>query len=272
MIILTGDIHHSSLKTGNQKACDITEIQVAQKFLHLISEANVKVTFFITGKAFAEEWNDLKSICENPLVSVQGHTYYCFTPELMHRIWKKLTGNYNGPYWYQQLDVKKTIEIIREKTGQQITCWRNHMYMHGPNTDRILADAGIKICSDGVNKNALKPTKGWKGLYNFPINVIPDHEHLYHAERTQEWVEKWIRRYNWSDDFGNQSYPIEEWTDILLEQLKLHESKGVTSNMIIHPITMYLCDRFHSFKRILDYLASRQTIHLIDVPCERENS
>lgn len=262
MIVLTGDIHHSSLKTGNQKACDISEIQVALKYLNLLSEANVKVTFFITGKSFSEEWDDLKLICENPLVSVQGHNYYCFQPEFLHRVWNKINGSYNGPEWFQRYDVNKTISIIEDKTGKKIDCWRNHMYMHGPYTDKVLAEAGIKICSDGVNRNAIKPVKSLYELYHFPINIIPDHEHLYHAERTPRWVKNWLKRYHWSDDFGSHSYFIDEWTEIVLDQLKHHEKEGIMSNMIIHPITMYLCDGFRCFRKILDYIASRQSIHM----------
>ena len=32
--------------------------------------------------------------------------------------------------------------------------------------------------------------------------------------------------------------------------------------MIIHPITMYLCDRFRAFEKILDYVSSRETVHM----------
>lgn len=265
MICLTGDIHHSSLGTGNQKVCDISEIQVAQRYLKLLEEANVKVTFFVTGKAFAEEWKDLRPICEHSLVSVQGHTYYCFKPELWHRFWKKAAGSYNGPAWYQRFDVKKTIDIIRQKTGKYITCWRNHMYMHGPYTDQILADNGIRICSDEVRVPTSNPYRAPNGLLHVPINIIPDHEHLFHAERTPEWVDWWIRRYHWKDAFGSQSYNIEEWTEIVLEGLRENESNGTISTLIIHPITMYLCDNFHSFKKILAYIAERQTIHMPEI-------
>lgn len=265
MICLTGDIYHSRMRTGNQKAYDIAELQVAQRYLQLLEEANVKVTFFVTGKAFADEWHNLKWICDHRLVSIQGHTYYGFLPEWWHRGWKKLTGNYNGPSWYQRWDVQKTIAIIQAKTGRRITCWRNHMYMHGLHTDRILADCGIRLCSDGVDRNAIGPRWISTGLYDFPINVIPDQEHLYHAERTPEWVDGWVKRYNWSDDFGSKSYHIEEWTELVLECLRLNEQRGAISNMIIHPITMYLCDRFKSFEKILAFLANRRTMFLEDL-------
>ncbi len=270
MICLTGDLHHSSLRTGNQKACDITEMQVANRYLKMLDEAKVKVTFFVTGKSFVEEWGELKPICSNPLVSIQGHTYYCFKPEIWHRVWKKIFGNYNGPGWYQRWDTEKTIQIIKEKTGKTISCWRNHMYMHGPQTDTILAECGIRLCSDGVKKACTGPYLTPAGIYHFPLNIIPDHEHLYHAERTPDWVDQWVKRYQWKDDFGSKSYYIEEWTDLVLEGLRENEARGAISNMIIHPITLYLCDRFKSFERILEFLASRKTIHMDSLLLERK--
>lgn len=260
MICLTGDIHHSSLKTGNQKACDITELKVAQRYMDMLSEAGVKVTFFITGKCFAEEWEDTKVLCENPYVEIGGHNYSALKPDWWHRAWKKMNGSYNGPKWYQRWDAQRTIDIIKQKTGTTISSWRNHMYMHGPFTEEVLYSCGIKICSDGVKKDSnglvLHPT----GIYNFPINVMPDHEHLYHAERTPEWVKWWVQRYNWNDDYGSKSYYIQEWTDLVLEEIKQHEEQEILSNIIIHPITLYLCDRFKLFENLLMYIASKQTI------------
>ncbi len=262
MICLTSDIHHMSLGTGNQAHCDMTEVQVAQRFLKMLEEANIKATFFITGKCFAQEWDDVKPLCEHPLVEIGGHNYSAFKPDLWHRAWKKINGSYNGPLWYQRWDARRTVDIIRQKTGKTIECWRNHMYMHGPFTERALSDCGIKICSDGVKRDSNGPIQHPTGILNFPLNVMPDHEHLYHAERTPEWVDWWVKRYNWSDDYGPQSYYMEEWTDLVLEELRQHEEGGVLSNMLIHPITLYLCDGFQSFERILEFLSTHETIHM----------
>jgi hypothetical protein len=139
------------------------------------------------------------------------------------------------------------------------------MYMHGPFTERVLSDCGIKICSDGVKRNSNGPEPHPTGILNLPLNVMPDHEHLYHAERTPEWVDRWVRRYNWSDDYGSESYYVEEWTDRVLEELRQHEAAGIVSNMLIHPITLYLCDRFVSFERILEFLSNRETIHMSEI-------
>jgi hypothetical protein len=266
MICLTGDLHHSSLRTGNQAHSDLPEIEVAYRYLRMLEEANVNVTFFVSGKSFAEEWDLLKPICQHPLVEIGGHNYSCFTPPLWHRASKKIFRSYNGPRWYETWDVQRTIDVIRERTGQTIRCWRNHMYMHGPNTNEVLSKCGIEICSDGVAKDSNGLQLEPEGVRSLPINVMPDHEHLYHAERTPEWVSNWVRRYRWSDDYGPESYYVEEWTERVLDELRRHEESNVLSVMIIHPITLYLCDRFQSFQRILEFLSSCQTVKLSDLP------
>lgn len=267
MICLTGDLHHSALGTGNQLHCDIAELQTAQRFLDLLVERNIKVTFFVSGLCFADEWADLEPIATHPLVELGGHNYSCFTPEPWHRVCNKLLGSYNGPAWYQKLDTSRTLKIARKKMGKHLKLWRNHMYMHGPHTERILAESGIILCSDGVDRFGKGPVRHPEGIYNFPINVIPDHEHLYHAERTPAWVEKWQRRYKWSDDWGPDSYYVDEWKEIVLRDLRYNEGRGAVSNMIIHPITMYLCDKFSAVTEILDFIAERKSIHLSEV-CE----
>jgi len=265
MICLTGDLHHMSLGTGNQRHCDITEMRTAILYLRLLEDAGVKVTFFISGKSFTQEWEETRQVAEHPLVEIGGHNWSCLTPALWHRFWNKAIGSYNGPSWYQRMDARRTIDVIRRRTGRPIRLWRNHMYMHGPCTERVLSECGIELISDGVQKDADGPKRHPTGVLNFPINVIPDHEHLYHAERTPEWVDEWRRRYEWSDDFGPDSFYIDEWVDIVLDNLEANERRGAVSNMIIHPITMYLCDRFEGFRRILSYLADRQTVHLGEV-------
>jgi hypothetical protein len=264
MICLTGDIHHSSLGTGNQRCCDLREVEVAVRYLRMLEEAQVNVTFFISGRTFLEEWPYLRPICESERVEIGGHNFSCFTPALFHRVSKKLIGSYNGPAWYERRDAQATAAIIRARAGRSIRAWRNHMYMHGPNTEAVLASCGIRVCSDGVKAASRGPERHEAGIYNFPLNVIPDHEHLYHAERTPEWVAKWQKRYRWSDDFGSASYYVEEWTDIVLDGLRRNEERGAISNMIIHPITLYLCDGFKSFRRILDFLEARRTIFMSD--------
>ncbi|MFT5662457.1 MAG: hypothetical protein ACI9TV_003114 [Sulfurimonas sp.] len=262
MICLTADLHHMSLKTGNQMHSDKTEMSLAGEFVKMMESRNIRGSFFITGKSFVEEWDEVEPIVKSPNVEIGGHNYEAFKPELLHRIWNKFTKNYNGPYAYQYYDTKKTIDIIYAKTGKRINIWRNHMYMHGINTESVLQRLGINICSDGVMKNNHNLKKDISGIYNLPINIIPDHEHIIHAERTPEWIQQWQKRYNWSDDFGSDSYYVDEWAELVLHQLKENEKQGKLSVMIIHPITMYLADNFTSVKKILDYIQTKETVFM----------
>lgn len=265
MIVLTGDLHHQSLNTGNQQHCDLTELEVAQRYLGLLEETGTKVTFFISGKCFEEQWDEVRPIVRSELVELGGHNYSCFTPELWHRVSKKLLGSYNGPEWYQRWDAERTIRIIEQHTGRRIRVWRNHMYMHGPYTERVLAGLGIRVCSDGVKRDSLGLEPHAAGIYNLPINVIPDHEHLYHAERTREWVANWQRRYSWSDDFGPDSYDIDEWVEIAIAGIHENEARGAVSTIIVHPITMFLCDRFEGFRRLLKVISEYECVHVGDL-------
>ena len=252
MIYITSDIHHQSLNTENQKHSDKTEMECAYDFFKILEKLNMNATYFISGKSFKEDWSsNLEEISYSRNIELGGHNYDCFEKEFYHRVCNKLLKSYNGTYSFQMNDCMKTKEAIFEKTNKEISSWRNHMYMHGKYTNEVLEKCGIKTCSDGVKKGSLSPDYRTKRYMNLPINIIPDHEHIYHAERTPEYVEKWIKRYNWKDDFGSKSYDIKDWGRIFLSQILENERKVQDSLLIIHPITMYLADNYKTITEVL---------------------
>ncbi|KZY73415.1 hypothetical protein A3737_26845 [Oleiphilus sp. HI0065] len=109
------------------------------------------------------------------------------------------------------------------------------------------------------------------GLKNFPINIIPDHEHLYHAERTPEWVENWIKRYNWSDDYGSNSYYFSDWFDIFKNEILLREEQGGISHLLIHPITIYLCGGMKALNEVADFLGQFETCFVTEFSRSQNN-
>lgn len=264
MICLTSDIHHMSLKTGNQMHSDRAEATIARDFAEMIFEKNMRATYFVSGKCFSEEWHSLREICSNPHIEIGGHTYNCFTPELWHRLCKKLLCSYNGPQWYQSRDIAATMRIIQERTDKTITSWRNHMYMHGPHTERALAENNIFICCDHVRRYGALWEKHPSGVVNFPLNIIPDHEHLYHAERTPDWVAKWVERYDWSDDYGSESYDFSDWFEIFKREVTLREHHGVVSHILIHPITIYLCGGINALRSVVDFLSDFESMQVTE--------
>jgi peptidoglycan/xylan/chitin deacetylase (PgdA/CDA1 family) len=262
MIYFTCDVHNLSLNMSYIKYSDKTELQATQLFLKLLEKYNVKATMFLTGKCFTEEWEDAKPICNHPLVEIGGHNYYCFRPAILHEFWNKTFDNFNGPFWLQYHDIKKTVKCIYAKTGKKIISWRNHMLFHGPNTEKILSKLNLSLCADAVKASATGPEWHEDGIYNFPMNIIPDYDHLYHADRTEEWV----NRFRWGDDFGSDSYYIDEWSDIVLKQLQQKIDANVTVNMLVHPITMYICDKFANVERILQFVGSQQNRFYSELP------
>jgi len=50
--------------------------------------------------------------------------------------------------------------------------------------------------------------------------------------------------------------------ELVLADLRRNEARGAVSNLIIHPITMYLCDEFRGFERILDFIGRHESAHL----------
>lgn len=264
MIALTCDLHHASLRTANQGHCDRSEIEVAHRFADMIGEAGIKATFFVSGRSFAEEWSTLAPICDSEWIEIGGHNFNCFAPSFPHRVWNKLAGSYPGPAWYEAREVRRTVDIAWDRAGRRIRTWRNHMYLGGPNTSRVLADAGIRVLSDGVQRDA-NGAQADGEIWRLPINVIPDHEHIVHAERTRSWIARWQRRHGWSDDFGSASYDVDDWTDLVLADLARNAARGAPSVLLIHPITLYLADRLRSVRRILDVLAASDTVFMSDL-------
>ena len=253
MICITGDVHHMSLQTGDQHCSDVTESDSAGLFVELCREYDVKATLYCTGKLFAQEWESVKKWAFEPVVEIGGHTFHAFDPALPHRIWKKLTGNYNGPEFMERSDIRKNLDIIQSLTGKTPVSWRNHCYFHGCNTDRLLVEAGFESCSDIVSAPGSTPYVTEDNIVTVPINVIPDHEHIYHGDRTPEHVAWWVKRYGFTDAFGSDSYSIQTWLEIVTSNIEENEKLGVNSVVLTHPLCMYVADKMHAFTQILEY-------------------
>ncbi len=259
MICITGDVHHASLGTGDQACSDIDEAESARLYTAVCEEYGVRPTLYFTGRIFEEEWDRLSSWLDPSKLEIGGHTYDAFEPALLHRIWRKLTGNYNGPRWYERRQIRKTVEAVEERCGVRIRSWRNHAYFHGPNTAALLAAEGLLSCSDFVTAPGVSPFRDEHGLWHFPINVIPDHEHLYHGERTPREVARWVRRYVWRDAYGPLSFDAETWRRMVLDHIEYNEARGVTSTILLHPLCMYLLDRFETLRAILEAASRYET-------------
>lgn len=274
MICLTGDLHHASLHTNDQKQIAdpaLTEVLVARGYLALLEKYGVKCTLYICGKTFEEEWDDLAPVAMHSLIEVGGHMYRARKPRPLFDWYGEKTGNWNGPRWYQDWDIRKNVEVVEQCMGYRLVSWRAHSYMVDPNTYELMVKHGLKLTSDAVDAKNLRPQQIEHGIISHPMNVIPDHDHLYHAHRTRAYVEEINRRGYGADDFGAVSYTIEEWGALAIEQARAIDERGGIATILAHPLCMYLADGFRTFERLLEFIAERKNIFAREILLEIGN-
>jgi len=263
MICLTGDVHHMSLQINDQKHVqdpDATEVVLTQRYVQLLEKHNVKATLYVCGRVFTEEWDALEPIVLHPLVEVGGHMFEARFPRECFDAYGEETGLWNGPRWYQDWDIGQMVAVVRDRLGTDLVSWRAHSYMVDRNTHELLAEHGIKLVSNDVDKDNLWPIRVDHGLVSHPLNVIPDHDHLYHAHRTVDYVEKANQAGYGADDFGAVSYTADEWGDLVIGQVEAIHRRGGVATILAHPLCHYLADEFATLDRVLSALGTMQPV------------
>jgi len=276
MICLTGDIHHTSLNTNEQKyieSPDDSEVKISCRYLKLLEKYGIKATFYVTGKTLDEEGEDFKPIADSELVEIGGHTYGGLPISNLYRAWCKITGKTpvshsytHGSCLQQKNDIQKMIDVVKARTGKDIVSWRSHGLVFDENTYPLLAELGIKMISDSTNWSKIVPEKMKEGLISHSMNVIMDHDHVYHAHRTKEYVDKMKENWPWPDDPTKESYAIEEWARIVEKQVRDIEKKGGIATVLMHPICMYLADKFKTAEKLLKLFSQYKTIWACEIP------
>ena len=154
----------------------------------------------------------------------------------------------------------KMINIVKERTGRDIVSWRSHGFIADDNTYHLLAECGIKFISDEISATKTGPEKTAEGLISHPLNVIMDHDHIYHAHRDKRFVEKAKARGYGGDAFGNDSYCIEEWGEIVEKQVKDIQQKGGLATVLMHPVCQYMSDELKTAERLFKLFSQYETI------------
>lgn len=274
MICLTGDIHHSSLGTNDQRfiRSPETEVKIAARFLQIAEKNRLRVTFYITGRCFDEEWPDLEPIATSPLVEVGGHTYSGIPAGPVQRLAARLRGRRpsshaagHGSPARQARDISRMLESAGAKTGRRIVSWRSHGLVSDRHTGRLLAARGIRFISDEISARKILPEMTPDGLVSHPINVIPDHDHLFHAHRDVEFVRKAKISGYGADEFGSDSLEVSAWGDAVLERVAEMEKAGGLATILMHPACMYLADGFRTAERVLAGLAGLKSITAAEI-------
>ncbi len=255
MICLTGDIHHH-MGTPDQRKLEKSEIKAGVEYSEIAKEHNIKANLFLTGKSIRNKEADELLKLNN--IEIGGHTWSAFRPRWIHYplklLWKKILKKSYAPSLIQERDIKKTINIIEEKTGKKPVSWRTHAYRSDEITWKLLEKNGIKIFSDELNPNRIKPYKIKNSkLISLPLNVMPDHEHLYHGNRTPQHVRKEIKRGR-KYKFTQESYHIDKYFEIIKKQIKEIKEKGGVATVLLHPACMKVADNFKQFKEFCEWI------------------
>ncbi|MCB9640034.1 MAG: polysaccharide deacetylase family protein [Myxococcales bacterium] len=253
MLILTGDVHHQTLRTNDQRYLKGTEPASALRYADIVASYGAKATLFLTGKVGIEEPEVLKRLAMRSHLEIAGHTYNAYQPLLFHRISKKLLGQFMGPKEWQRWSIRQTCDILSRASGQPVVSWRNHAYLSDEQTVPLLREEGLLCYSDIVQESSQPFSKD--GLLYVPINVIPDHEHLYHAHRTPETVESWAKKTRFGDSWGSGSFDAKRWGEMVVQQTRSLVERGKTACLLIHPACMEALDDFKTFDWIMQGLA-----------------
>jgi hypothetical protein len=123
------------------------------------------------------------------------------------------------------------------------------------NTYGILVRCGIRFISDELSWDKLLPERTPEGLISHPMNVVMDHDHIYHAHRTPEYVAAQKRIGGFASDPALESWPIDEWARIVERQVAEIERRGGIATVLMHPLCMFLADRFAAARRLLDFFS-----------------
>lgn len=252
-VCLTGDVHHMSLETRDQAHMDGTEMQAAVEYARIADDHGLPVTLFVTGKALREEPDRARTLAAMDHVELGGHNYYAFSTPV-HKLWRGLTGSWNGPRPFQAWEIRRTLATFAD-FGVDVRSWRDHAYRHDGNTADLLARYGVTHFSDTVEPSG--EVRDEDGLRVVPINTPPDHEHVYHAFRTREFV---------ADDdfegpFGADSTPVDEWVEWVLDCVTDVE----TATVLAHPACMRLADEFGSFEILCERLSAGERSFVSEV-------
>lgn len=273
MIFVTGDIHDVDMGGADQDWLEEnsgpTEMECAVKYGEIAREYGVPVTLFSTGKAVQQEGEQLASLIDNEFVELGGHTWNGLRPSWIHHLWKYIFGSFYGPKWFQKKDIEKTLSVLNDLTGGKIEVWRTHGYRGDSKTNELLTKAGVKVVSDeiGPDKNIMRVAEN---LFSVPINVPPDHEHLYHGKydgsrrgggfdsaikgtarnligmkkREKAFGEVWMKKNDW-------------WEWVRAETQERLDDSGFAT-LLLHPACMEILDGMELLKEVFEHLSSRE--------------
>jgi hypothetical protein len=251
-VVLTGDVHQF-IPSADRRHTAETESQLAVEYARIAERHGLKVTLFFTGRALRRDAADARPLASMGNVEIGGHGWDAFMPRWLYRPLGRLSGSPHGYAWWQRSTIKRTCDVAERFAGKPVRSCRNHAYAHDTNTAGLLAEAGILAWSDHVDLGRSHPYLHETGLVVLPMNTPPDHENMYHGDRTPVAV---------GDRAG--LYPP-EWQARVLESVEAAVADGGVATILAHPLCMKVADDWTTFEALCADLAGRPSAFAAEV-------
>jgi peptidoglycan/xylan/chitin deacetylase (PgdA/CDA1 family) len=261
-VCLTGDVHHQSLGTADQRVLDPSEPDTALRYAKIVERYGLQTTLFVTGRTADEDRKTVRRLGAFDCVEIGGHNYGAFTipgiprSELLFKGYRRLFDT-NCPKWVQRRGIRKTRARLEAVVGEDVVSWRDHGFNYDRHTHNLLAAEGVQYVSDKRTPDREQPyavSTASGQLLELPVNVPPDHDHIRHG--TVDPPD------GWSDPFSGDVYAGEEWLNRVLRRVEEIDRAGGVATVLAHPACMALVEDFDVFERLCDALSAYPTIQM----------
>lgn len=246
-VVLTGDVHHHIPSSDRRHALE-SESALAVQYARIAERYGLKVTLFFTGRALRDDATDAFPLLSMDSVEIGGHGWDAFMPKWLYRPLSRVSGSPHGYPWWQRRSIARTCAAVQRFAAKPARSWRNHAYVHDSSTPRLLADAGIVAWSDEVDLTRRHPYVHESGLVVLPMNTPPDHENLFHGDRTPESLG------------DTPSFFPEEWRRRVLKNVDAIIADGGVATILAHPLCMKVVDGWETFEALCAGLAGRPSM------------
>jgi hypothetical protein len=105
-----------------------------------------------------------------------------------------------------------------------------------------------------------------EGLLHLPINVAPDHDHIYHGVY-EERVSKDHASAMTRSPFRVGRMEVRDWLQLVVRQVTKVIEQGGVATLVAHPACMEIADNFKTFSELCSILSGFESIRISEALC-----
>jgi len=147
--------------------------------------------------------------------------------------------------------------MVEKKTGEKPLSWRTHAHRSDATTLELLEGQGIRVVSDAVEKKINPYRLKGLSLTSLPINVLPDHDHVFHGYLTEEASKIIVARKSWRDCFTAKAFDTSRYFELVKQGIERIEEKGGVATLLLHPRCMKMADDFKQFRQFCKWVEGK---------------